>query len=284
MTLLAYLLGLVLLLTHMGYVRASDEKPLRWDTSIFGVKVEKPEKGRRWIVASTISGTEAGAMKQGDEIWEIDDKQVTIDDDVPAMLRNAGDSVKIRAKRVVVGSGRPKTITDERTFRRTTYWELVTNRFDRELDPLTKIEKWTHKLGTDEVKSPQTTAFIPILVMKDEAPVQVAIRFQFVSSKWLFVRKITFRHGDRQWNIEKDRMSTEVRSDGILEWFTDGEDWAKEVFDEVGKNMNSESLIRLDGRDYYHDHKLSSNERIMFSDMYVLRELAHQRSQDLPKK
>lgn len=277
-------LGFLLALTTCGPVNADEEPEVRWDSSGFGFQIKKPDKGRRWVIASSTVGTEGETLQPGDEIWEVNDKQVTIDDDVASMLKEAGQSVKIRAKRVITVGKRKETITDEKTFQKTMLWDFVSSRFNREVDPLTKIEKWTHKLVADEIKSPQTTAFIPILLMKDESPVQTAVRFQFVAKTWLFVRQITFRHGEKQWVIADLDLSTEVRDGGILEWVTSADKWAQEAFEEVGKEPDSDSLIRLQGRDYYHDHKLSNLERVAFSDTHFLRKLALQRAADLQKK
>ena len=279
-----FLLFCLLLFSHSLLL---GQEGIKWNDAVFGVTVRKPDKGKRWIVQEAMANTEASVLQSGDEILEINDKVVTVDDDLIALLNASGDTAKIKAKRVTTNpkTGRPsRAVTGEKTFKRTPYWEIVKARFTVQVDKLEGFEIWTHTAGAKALNG--STHFIPSVVMIDDDPKHVRMEFEFYSEDWLFVRKITFRHGQKEWVINKEfgEVKTEVLNGGIKEWFIDVDGWGEEALREVGNDTTAASVIRLHGKDYFKDYELTDNERAVFSDTFLLMELAKERRADLAKK
>jgi hypothetical protein len=270
--LLAVILGSTVL------AQDSPERP-RWDTKMFGVILEKPAKGTRWVIAHAIPGSEGSKLERGDEVLKIDGKNITTEDDAIGLLKAGGDTIKIRAKRMVANerNGKTKAVYDETTFTRMAYFDIMSKHFKIETDELTDIEVWRH-IYADEYKS--RTGFTPSIAIVDGRKV-IRMHFRYRSKSWLFVRKITFKHGDRQWEIDVNSISDvkrEVLDGGIYEWFIAVEPWCKEVIDAVSKDVEAKSIIRLHGDKYIHDHTLTPDEVYVFHEVSVMLELLNQKN------
>ena len=252
----------------------------RWDTKIFGVSLMKPEKGTRWVIAHAIPGSEGSKLKRGDEVLKIDGKNITIEDDAIALLRAAEDTIKIRAKRMVANekTGKMKAVYDETTFTKMAYFDIMATHFKIEKDELTNVELWRH-IYEGEYQS--RTGFTPSIAIVDGKKV-VRMHFRYRADTWLFVRKITFKHGDRQWEIDVNSLTDvkrEVLGGGkIYEWFIAVEPWCIEVVDAVSKDPEAKSIIRLHGDKYIHDHELTSDEVYVFDEVSVMLNLLNQKN------
>ena len=108
------------------------------------------------------------------------------------------------------------------------------------------------------------------------------MHFRYRADTWLFVRKITFKHGDRQWEIDVNSLTDvkrEVLGGGkIYEWFIAVEPWCIEVVDVVSKDPEAKSIIRLHGDKYIHDHELTSDEVYVFDEVSVMLNLLNQKN------
>ena len=191
-----YLLFSLLVVSHSV---AFGQDEIKWNDAVFGIHFRKPDKGKRWVVEGTMQDTEGSALQSGDEILEINDKIVTVEDDLVALLNVSGDTAKIKAKRTPINprTNRPsRSVTDEKTFKRTPYWEIVKARFTISVDKLNGHEQWTHTAGEKVLSG--TTHFLPSVIMIDDQPKHVRMEFNYFDEDWLFVKKITFRYGEKE--------------------------------------------------------------------------------------
>ncbi len=255
--------------------------PARWDDAFFGIMVEKPSRGRFWVVADTVSFSDGDKLKPGDRIMELDGKRVTVDDDLHAMLLAANDEIELRASRTV---GR-KRVIDRAKFKRTTQWKSTKNAFDIEDDAINNWSRMRVKAVSESLST--KTHLLPEFIWEDEHLERVLLRFQYRDEDWLFIDRLTIKYADKTFEIEKDLLSGMKREvltgGGIKEWCTVSGKQAEEILKHIGENPQGNCTIRLHGKDYYKDIDLSKLERIAFILSATLWHFDQQRRADLAK-
>ncbi|MEO2025388.1 MAG: hypothetical protein ABGZ23_05835 [Fuerstiella sp.] len=204
--------------------------PARWDDAFFGIMLEKPSRGRFWVVADTIANSDGDKLKPGDRIMEIDGKRVTVDDDLMAMLHAANDEIELRASRTVGG----KRAIDRSKFKRTTRWKSLKKVFDVEVDA---INNWSRmRVSTLSESLSTSTHLLPEFIWEDEHLERVLLKFQYRNPDWLFIRKLTIKYAGKTFEIARD-MKREVRTGGgIKEWCTVSGKQAEEILKHIGEN------------------------------------------------
>lgn len=259
----------------------SESKAPRWDDKFFGFTIGKPEKGRRWVVVRTVPFSSGDILREGDEINTFNKKRVTTKDDLLQMLRDAEDTITLGAKRKV---GR-KTVTDRAMFTRTTRWEATTKAFTVSDDPINELQVWRVKEISEALSD--ETRLLPEIIFENDHPLLPVLRFQYRDADWLFIRKLTVKHGDKKFIFDHDELNspkTEVLlGSGIKEWFSLTGEKANELLKHIGTNPSATSTIRLHGRDYYKDIELTKLERSAFIWVSELWTLGQQRKTDLTK-
>lgn len=253
----------------------------RWDDKYFGFEVEKPRRGRLWKVSATEMFTDGARLQEGDEILEINGTRVTVKDDLIQILQEADDEIEIRAKRK---QGRDRKV-GRATFRRTTRWESIKAAFDVKKDQIRDSEVLRINEAVDAVAG--QTHLLPEIVIKDGHPDYAILRFQYRDDDWLFIRKLTIKCGDEQFVIERNPLTgvkQEIIGDGtVKEWFAIGDEDALRILLTVGLQSEEECIVRMHGKDYYDDFKLSPTERASFTWSALLWVFGQQRQQDLEK-
>lgn len=269
-----------LLLSYVATTTAVAQDVPQWDAQVFDFTVKKPEKGRRWIIDTTdlFSPQEdpysPADLIPGDEIMELNDKPMTVNDDLEKLLREAVGAVKIRTKR---GSGRRPTF-QEKSVQKITNWDRLARRFKRKKEAASGAIIWTHAY---DIREKYLSGFSPALITKEGSPIKVKMQFQYAEEKSLLISQVDFRYGEQLWTLKKSPLRDIVRikrDDGeIRETFSDVDGWALEALSLVAANPNAESVISLTGAIATEEIEFPEYMRKMFADTWLMRELWLQR-------
>jgi hypothetical protein len=264
-----------------------DDAP-RWDDEVLGLTLKQPQRGSYWLVSDTLAGTPAaGIFQPEDQLMAVDGTRIRKTQEILPALMKSGP-VEIKYSRTITEEGkRPKRIIETVTLSKPTQWDLLLDKFtvhgDADINDdkeRTLMVKWPAKgTGHDVVCDPR-------LVFEKDLPLHYYIDFTYVGDRWLFIEKVTFKHGDETFTTKPtlDKVLREVTSSSqVLEEFLVFGDPADRIVRTVIADPTADGFIRFHGRSHYADHSLTLHERQAFMLCEQLRTFAIQRNKDLSK-